>query len=93
MLTVGLGGFTGTYAFSLIANLLQKHSQNVTLIAVFPFSFEGERRRLAEEEFAAYKDSTNINVITFDNDSIAKNLSVKDGFLKANEEILVRLRG
>jgi cell division protein FtsZ len=93
VITVGLGGCTGTYAFSSIANLLKKHSKKVTLVAVFPFSFEGERRRLAEEEFAAFKDSTNINVITFDNDSMARNLSVTDGFRKANEAILASLMG
>lgn len=92
VIIAGLGGYTGTYAFPSIANLLRNNGKNVTLVVVFPFSFEGSRRRLAEEAFGAFKNSTTINTITFDNDSVmARNLSLNDVFRKANDAIITHV--
>lgn len=63
ILTVGLGGVTGSGAAPTLARLARSAGLHLTAVATLPFSFETDRRTIAESALDRLWDETDVLLI------------------------------
>jgi len=82
ILLAGLGGISGTWASQLICNHMLSIGKQVVTVLVQPFTFEGERVKIAQSSLSGF--DTKANSILCYNSEISKlvpgNTSLKDTF-------------
>ncbi len=96
-ITAGMGGGTGTGAAPIIAQICQELDALTVGVITKPFTFEGaQRRRLAEEGAALFKDKVD-TLITVPNDRLLqvadKKMSMQAAFALADDVLRMGIQG
>ena len=95
VLTVGLGGGTGTGAAPVVAELAQAAGAVVLCVATTPFRVERSRQRLAQAGILRLRDCTD-SLIVLDNNRLLKlvpNLPVEQSFAVMDQLISEVIKG
>jgi len=89
VLLSGLGGYTGTFMTEELTLLLNQRRKLFLTISSLPFKFEGQKRRLiAENTLNKLKSMDRFQYYELENlKTKYGNLTLKDVFEKANEEL------
>jgi cell division protein FtsZ len=95
-IAAGMGGGTGTGAAPVIANIAKKTGALTVAVITKPFRFEGRRRmRIANTGIERLQEEVDA-LIVIPNDKLLTskaNISVKDGFIKADQILLNAAKG
>ncbi len=72
---IGLGGHTGTFAGGAIAEIAREENIPIRQILTTPFSFEGNRNKLAEEYISRASRSFDERLVILDNQDVYSELN------------------
>ena len=94
--TTGLGGGTGTGAAPIVASIAMELEALTVAVVTKPFKFEGRLRMLQAERGLADLRGSVDTIITIPNENLLmmdSNLTLAEGFKRADEVLLQAVRG